>query len=118
MKALDRVWLNCLRMWEWISENLPKGFSESSKQMKKFVIESLKRQWLRENKFTKPLQNDCFFCAYDGKHGNECGHCPARLVKEGFHCIDRDYHFAYDPVAFYHHMIKLDSRRRLRGRNS
>ncbi len=118
MKVLDRTWLNCLRTWEWVSGNLPEGFSESSKQMKEFVIESLKRQWLRENKFTKPLLNNCFFCEYDKKHGDKCGHCPAGLVRKGFHCTDCPHHFAYSPVAFYDHIANLDSRRRLRGRNS
>ena len=118
MKVLDRVWLNCLRMWEWISMNLPKGFSEASNSMKEYVINSLKRQWLRENKFTKPLLNDCFFCEYDKKHGDACGHCPAGLVREKFHCTDYGLHFAHNPVAFYYHIAELDLRRRSRGRNS
>ena len=112
MKVLDRVWLNCLRMWEWISTNLPKGFSESSNSMKMYVIESLKRRWLRENKFTKLMENDCFFCAYDKKHGNECASCPARLVRKGFHCTDRDYHFAHDPIAFYQRITEFNSKRK------
>ena len=118
MKVLDRAWLNCLRMWEWISENLPDGFSESSSTMKETAINRLKRQWLWENKFTNPLPNDCFFCAYDKKYGNTCASCPARLVREEFHCANPPHHFAYNPVVFYHHITKLDLRRRSRERNS
>ena len=118
MKVLDRSWINCLRMWKWITENLPEGFSASSERTKEFVIGSLKRQWLRENKFTKPLSDACFFCEYDKKHGDECGHCPAGLVKRGFRCTNCSHHFAHNPVAFYHLITKLDSRRRSRGRDS
>lgn len=114
MKVLDRSWVNGLKMWKWISENLPAGFSESSNAMKSYVIESLKRQWLRKNKFTKPLMNNCFFCAYDIKHGNECESCPAALVIKGFHCTDRDYNYTQNPIDFYHRILKLNSKRRLK----
>ncbi len=112
MKVLDRTWINCLRMWKWISENLPKGFSETTEEIKNFVIESLKRRWLRKNKFTELLPSDCFFCAYDKKHGNECKSCPARLVKRHFHCTDLEYNYAYEPVEFYNLLVKLDKKRR------
>ena len=112
MKVLDRVWLNCLRMWEWISMNLPKGFSESNKPMKEYVINSLKRRWLRENKFTELMESDCFFCAYDKKHGNDCDFCPARLVKKDFHCTDCTYHFTHDPIAFYQRIVNLNLKRK------
>ena len=113
MKVLDRCWKNCLRMWKWLSENLPEGFSESSNPMKEFVINGLKRQWLWKNKFTSPLQNDCFFCEYDKKHGDACGRCPAGLVKGGFHCADYNYHFAHDPVAFYQRIARLNPKRKV-----
>ncbi len=112
MKVLDRSWKNCLRMWKWISENLPKGFSESSGGMKIFVVGSLKRHWLRKNKFTELLQDDCFFCAYDNKHGKRCEFCPAGLVKKHFRCTDTAYNYAYVPVEFYNKLVKLDKIRR------
>ena len=112
MKVLDRSWINCLRMWKWISEKLPDGVSESSNKMKEAVVESLKRRWLRKNKFTKPLQNDCFFCAYDRKHGSECKSCPAELVQHHFHCTDFNYHFTLNPVEFYNRIVRLDKKRK------
>ena len=110
--GVREAWIDCLRMWKWISENLPDGFSESVEDIKDFVIESLKRQWLRKNKFTKPFPNNCFFCAYDGKHGNECESCPARLVRRHFHCTDSGYNYAYEPVKFYNLLVELDKKRR------
>ncbi len=112
MKELDRSWKNCLRMWKWISENLPDWFSESSNDIKDFVIDALKQNWLKKNKFTKKVAQDCFFCAYDVKHGNECESCPAGLVKRGFHCTDLNYHFTYNPVEFYNEIVRLNSKRR------
>ena len=112
MKVLDRSWINCLRMWKWILENLPGGFSELNNNIKEFIVESLKRQWLRNNKNTKSLLNDCFFCAYDKKHGNVCDSCPARLVEKGFHCCDHSHHFTRQPIEFYHHLLELNSKRR------
>jgi len=101
-------------MWDWISANLPYGFSESSTCMKEFVVESLKRQWLRENKFTKLITSNCFFCEYDKKHGNSCESCPAGLVEENFHCTDLPHHFAHNPIDFYQYIVKLNSKRRLK----
>ncbi len=112
MKVLDRSWTNCLRMWKWISENLPDGFSEATNDMKYFVIENLKSQWLQENGFFKWLPNDCFFCAYDEKHGNGCASCPAGLVKKGFRCYDAPYHYAMKPIDFYQYINELDLERR------
>ena len=114
MKVLDRSWINCVRMWKWISENLPNGFSESTDSIKRFIINHLKLQWLRENKFTKPLYHDCFFCDYDGKHGGSCEFCPAALVKEEFDCMENGFHYALDPMNFYHRILKLS---KMRGRN-
>ncbi len=108
MTVLNRSWKNGLRMWKWVSENLPDGFSEASGDMKQFVIEALKREWLRKNHFTKSLLSDCFFCAYDRKHGNECDSCPAGLVKAGFHCLDWGYSYVNNPINFYERLVKLN----------
>ena len=114
MKVLERAWINCLRMWDWISANLPNGFRESSTGMKEFVVGSLKRQWLRENKFTKLITSNCFFCAYDKKHGHRCESCPAALVQKNFLCTDDTHHFAHDPIGFYQYLVKLNSKRGLK----
>ena len=42
MTVLDRSWENCLRMWKWVSENLPAGFSEFIISEKEDVVEKLK----------------------------------------------------------------------------
>ncbi|KKM77852.1 hypothetical protein LCGC14_1365870 [marine sediment metagenome] len=112
MKVLDKSWIDCLRIWKWITENLPDGFSETTKSIKDFIIESLKRQWLRENNFTKLLPNDCFFCAFDQNYGDECNSCPARLVEKHFHCTASEYNYAYEPEEFYNLLVKLDKKRR------
>lgn len=108
MTVLDRSWKNCLRMWKWISENLPDGFSEASIAMREYVVAVLKREWLRKNHFTKLLPSNCFFCAYDRKHGDECDSCPARLVKAGFHCTDVFYCYSINPIAFYERLVMLN----------
>ena len=112
MKVLDRDWVNCLRVWKWISENLPEGFSTASYTMKEFVIDHLKKQWLQKNGFNKHLQNDCFFCAYDKKHGSSCKHCPAVLVKPSFHCITSGYCWSENPIEFYQYILELDTIRK------
>ncbi len=113
MKALDRSWINCLRMWKWITENLPEGFSESSNGTKQVIIKHRKAQWLRENKFTKSLLNDCFFCASSApNHEKGCGKCPAKLVRKSFCCMEDGFHYALDPINFYHRVLKLSKRRR------
>ena len=113
MKVLDRAWINCLRMWKWISENLPDGFSELSDVIKRFIIKHLKIQWLRENKFTKPLLNDCFFCEVNQNSDaqTDCEKCPAVLVKKEFCCMEDDFHYALDPINFYHRILKISKRR-------
>ena len=53
MKVLDRCWVNCLRMWKWLSENLPEGFLEKSNEEKEDIVDFLKNQWLEENEGEK-----------------------------------------------------------------
>ena len=107
MKVLDRSWKNCLRMWKWISENLPVGFLKFSMPEKEDVIKFLKEQWLRENKFTNYIINACFFCEYDRYHQNDCCTCPARLVDSGFHCDDNKQSYRFNPIKFYIRLLEL-----------
>ena len=113
MKVLDRSWTNCLRMWKWISGNLPEGFSELRNNIKRFIIEHLKTQWLKEYRFTKPLPNDCFFCAASMRFAEPegCDGCPAVLVDREFCCMEDDFHYALDPINFYQRILKLNMRR-------
>ena len=115
MEKLDRAWVNCLRMWKWISRNLPDGFSEASNAMKQSVIQHLKIQWLRKNKFTQPLLNNCFFCEFNMNSAalTDCTKCPATLVEKGFCCMEDDFHYALDPINFYQRILKLSKRRRI-----
>ncbi len=113
MKVLDRSWKNCLRMSKWISENLPDGFSELSDDIKRSIIGHLKLQWLGENRFTRPLLNNCFFCEFNESSDApmDCEKCPAGLVKKGFCCMEEDFHYALNPINFYRRILKLSKRR-------
>lgn len=113
MKVLDKVWVNGLKMWKWISENLPDGFSEASKDIKDFIIDHLKQNWLQKNRFTKKIRNDCFFCEYDGKRKKQCISCPAKLAspEDDFDCITSDYNYAYEPRLFYNKILELNAKR-------
>ncbi len=112
MKVLDRCWINCLRMWKWLSENLPEGFLEKSNEEKEDIVDFLKKQWLEKNRFTTPIDNDCFFCGYDGKYEDDCCNCPARLVDPEFHCDTLEYSYKYRPSDFYQEIWVLNARRR------
>ena len=108
MKVIDQCWINCIRMWGWVSSHLPEGFSEASEGMKRFTIDTLKGIWLKENGFTKPLMNDCFFCDYDRKHGGDCNSCPPKLMRRDFHCTDKYSCYFADPTGFYLRVVKLN----------
>ncbi len=124
MSNLDRTWKNCLRMWKWVSENLPKGFSVLDGDQKGVVVESLKVQWLKNHRFTVDLSSECFFCEYAWKQYHktpshkptrdgwpECDFCPAALVEPGFNCFDPAYRFDHNPKAFYCKLVALDKQR-------
>ncbi len=111
MKVLDRCWINCSRMWKWISENLPEGFLEKTNEEKEDIVDSLKKQWLEENRFTTPINNDCFFCDYDREHENDCTSCPACLVDHEFHCGAEAYSHRQRPSAFYQRILVLNAKR-------
>ncbi len=112
MKTLDRAWINCLRMWEWISENLPKGFKRFPASRKETEIKLLKMEWLDENRFSNYIQHDCFFCQYDSVHGNSCNSCPAKMIEKNFHCNShREYSHIRSPQEFYREITRLNSKR-------
>ncbi len=111
MIVLDRSWKNCLRMWKWITENLPAGFSKKSHGDKEIIIDSLKKQWLKKNKFTNYIINACFFCEYDRHHQNDCCTCPAGLVESDFHCDNTEQSYRHDPIKFYIRVLELNIKR-------
>ena len=111
MTVLNRSWKNCLRMWEWISENLPQGFSRFNLEEKEEVINKLKIKWLKNNQFTNVISQHCFFCEYDKHHNDDCSTCPACLVEPGFHCDDDLRSFRFKPIKFYIRILKLNIKR-------
>lgn len=114
MKALDRSWKNCLRQWKWVTDNLPEGFLEASEETKDFIIDHLKRDWLKDNKFKRNIVQDCFLCEYDKKYKGDCENCPAALAhpKKPFHCTDEGYNYAYEPINFYEELMDRNARRK------
>ena len=111
MTVLDRSWKNCLRMWKWISENLPVGFSAFDWEIKERTIDGLKTKWLKDNKFTNAMAADCFFCEYDRRRKDSCKSCPASLVEAGFHCDEDSLSFRLDPKEFYIRLLELNIKR-------
>ncbi len=106
MTNLDRTWKNCLRMWEWISENWKQGME----------AESMKSEWLRAHRFSDDMYNNCFFCEYMDRHRHQttfetCDGCPGALVSRRFHCMNATYCFT-KPKAFYRELVRLDKKRR------
>ena len=114
MKVLDRAWDNTIKMWEWITTNLPEGFSEATEEIKYFITDHLKRDWLKNNKFNRKILQNCFLCEYDSKYKGDCESCPALLAhpKHLFHCTDGDYNYAYEPIEFYNDLKNLNERRK------
>ena len=112
MTVLDRSWKNCLKMWKWITKNLPLAFLELSREEQEEIINKLKRQWVKENKFTNYIAQYCFFCEYDRNHKYDCSTCPARLVEPHFHCDDDLQSYRFDPLNFYIRMLELNIKRK------
>ncbi len=114
MKVLDRAWINCLKMWKWITNNLPEGFSEADDSCKDYIIDHLKQDWLKDNKFKKSIIQDCFLCEYDNKHKGDCDSCPALLAhpEHFFDCTDLNYNYAYEPILFYKEIMDRNERRK------
>ena len=114
MTNLDRTWKNCLRMWKWISENLPDGLQALDDCEKDTAITKLKRQWLADHGFVTHLFEDCFFCEYDEEEKSGCCSCPGKLVDPNFGCSENegDYDWSTHPKAFYRKLLELDKKRR------
>ena len=102
-------------MWKWIAENWKPGNR----------TDEMKREWLENNNFTKPLASDCFFCEYAYKllektsnhkptriSWPECDFCPAAMVNRKFFCFNATYYFDEKPKAFYRKLLELDAKRK------
>ena len=104
MTKLDRTWRNCLRMWKWVSENYDGEVPMSQ----------MKYKWLKENRFTKPIHGDCFFCdfAKDDPRDTGCHKCPGRLVSPRFTCTAVTYSYVTKTKKFYKKLLELDAKRK------
>ena len=84
------VWDDCIRMWEWICDELPNNWTPDDS------INRYKLKYVK--KFNVPM---CSFCAYGRwKTGYKCGNCPGRLVDPDFSCFNREYSFEERPYEF------------------
>lgn len=109
--TLDKTWENCLAMWKWIAEN----YDGTVHPM------TMKRQWLRQNRFTKERLFNCFFCEY-GKTKDEflnCSKCPAfGTHKKPGGCENYgSYNWHSKPKQFYAKLVKLNEIRLKEKRN-
>ncbi len=114
MKVLDKALSNTIRMWKWITNNLPEGFSEATDEIKDFIINRLKKDWLKANGFKGRIIQDCFLCDYDQKHKGYCKSCPAFLAhpERPFDCTDSGYNYAHNPILFYEELLDRNARRK------
>lgn len=108
--TLNKTWIECLKMWEWISAvvKVAGGY---------FDVENLKETWLENNGYEEGLRNDCFFCEYDYSRKGDCSTCPGYLVDKTFDCLFTRYSFDGNPVAFYKKLVSLN-KKRLRGKKN
>ena len=116
MTKLDRTWKNCLRMWKWVSENLPKGFASNIGRIRRDIVYSLKVQWMKDHRYGE-MSNHCFFCGYKDTeyHFGECGSCPGSLANaklKEFWCQGRGRDWGLNPKAFYRKLVELDKKRK------
>lgn len=103
MKTLDRTWVNCLRMWKWISENWKKGDN----------VVTMKKRWLRNNGFNAgSIKNYCFFCDYHSNENEDCEICPGKLINSQFHCQNVTYNYYLKPKKFYAKLLHLNAKRK------
>lgn len=107
-KKLRRVWINCLRMWKWISEQVIMYDLVADCA----TVDSLKKDWLEIHGFTKDISEDCFFCQYEseqprGEKKHFCPNCPGRLANRQFSCTHEKYSYTKNPVGFYNKLVQI-----------
>lgn len=113
MTRLNKIWENCLRMWKWISENLPNGFMKLNSDERRLVVHDLKKEWIKKYHY-KDITFYCFFCDYSHDSGVlSCENCPAKKIEYrlGNYWCERKYHWSRNPVNFYQYLLKLDAKR-------
>lgn len=98
--SLEKTWVECLRMWKWITQiGLP--LTEED-------VVALKHLYLTANGHNQhTILNDCYFCDYSS---GLCVKCPGTLVDPNFNCMGY-MHYEEDPIGFYRLLIKLNKKR-------
>lgn len=114
MTKLDKCWKDCLRMWKWVHENLPKGFTKLTFDEKLAILNGLKAQWVTKHRFTRQIIENCFFCDYARTRHGCVRSCPGGMVELGFHCnpSDEKYSWVHNPKGFYRRLVKFDAKRK------
>jgi hypothetical protein len=106
--SLEKTWIECLKMWKWIVEQIKKDPN--------IGVITLKSEWLVKNKY-KGLEGNCFFCDYDQSTIDSnggiynikiCKYCPGRLVNRKFNCEYTSYDWYDKPIAFYKKLLELN----------
>ncbi len=116
MTNLDRTWKNCLRMWKWVSENLPEGFAGKNGKDRRGIVYLLKARWMKDHRYGQ-ISEHCFFCEYNNEEygeGGECGGCPGKLANprfRSFWCQSKGMGWGVNPKAFYRRLVQLDKKR-------
>ena len=99
-RTLNQTWVLCLRMWRSISKVW--GIDRRK------TIESMKRQWLKQNGFDKvKIIANCFFCDFNTIK-NDCPECPGKLVDSHFSCARESHNYMCKPVEFYKELLRLN----------
>ena len=105
---LKTVWKLCIKMWDWIAEEIRAG--------SKFSVSSLKSQWCRMHGYE--LLSDCFFCDYSDRMfpGSQvvedlCPHCPARAVAKTFTCQQSPHNYKRAPLSFHAKLHRMNKKR-------
>ncbi len=99
--TLNEAWEKCPEMYKWIADIYVIGDD----------VDEYKYDWLRENDSDADLLCNCYFCEYAGEDDfgdTVCDNCPGVLVDPTFDCKNSEYHYAINPVAFYHKIVALN----------
>ena len=108
---LDQTWIQCLKMWKWIAEEVRR----LDRLNKMWDVNALKEQWLNENGFGA-INEECFFCEYAIKARNRsikgwdtiCPYCPAEKVDSSFSCTRDGHDYKYEPLNFLEELLRLN----------
>ena len=102
--TLDEAWDHCLRMWQWIAEQIENGSD--------VCVATLKHNWIDDHGMQDwDIFASCFFCQYDTENKGECQKCPAFMVDSEFDCMKGEYRYCGKPIAFYNKIVELNKKR-------